>query len=440
MNRLLPRLCLLIVFSALLTSVPGYCKTSIHISNSIHIEPTVYVYTGKVLGKSGKAKHLCLEVGEGDDSKIVPISLTADTRGLEHAVKGDVVLVRYTEKDNRIYATEIKPRLAPLPAGVEEMDVGDLKELIDNKEKFTLIDSRPAASFLSSHPPGAVSIPYSRIKRSINALPLDKNSMLVFYGQGDTSISGTRSALMAVQSGYTNVYVILEGVTAWLDEEYPVYADDQFILQGNIVLVDLRSEDKDTAAHIPGSVSMPFTEIEDYIDEISKKAPVVLYSDDDEQALEALQFFRDEGYTKVALVQGGIEQWKERGGKLISGSALQDVLWKRVPDPGEVSVQEFKAGLNDSDHVIVLDVREDREVQHGKFDQSYNLPLSDLSSQMDDFFAQIGNTSKQKKIFTHCRTGSRAEMAYRELKQDGYNVQYLSALVICKGDKCRIIE
>lgn len=440
MNRVLPRLSLLIFMLTLLSWIPCYGTTAIHISDHIQVESSVFVYTGKILGKSRKAHHIALAVGQGKDLQIIPISFTADTKGIEHAVKGDVVLIHYTKKKNRIYATSIMPKPALLPVGAQNMDVDDLKSLIDEHKNFTLIDSRPTASFLPSHLPGAISIPSTEMKSAPGTLPADKNQMLVFYGQGATSTSSTHSALLTVQAGYRNVSVMLEGETVWVDEEYPTYADDQFILQGNTVLVDLRSEEKDTAARIPRSVSMPFTKIEDYIDEIPTNAPVVLYSDDEEEALEALQFFREEGYAKAALVQGGIEQWKKKGGKLVHGPALHDVLWKRELSAGEVTVQDFKSGLLDPDQTIILDVRESRELKRGKFPQSYNLPLSELNTQMDTFFANIGNKAKQKKIFIHCTSGARAEMACRELKQGGYDAYYLNALVVCKEDNCRIIE
>ncbi len=441
MNRLLPRACLLILLPVLLTCSRGYCNITVsHVSDSIQIEPLVTVYSGKVLGKSRKAQHICLGVGQGSDLQIIPISFTEDTEGLDSAVKGDNVLIRYTKKNNRIYATEIKPRFALLPVGVQELDVGDLKDLIDDNVSFTLVDSRPAASFLPSHLPGAISIPYADMKKALGTLPADKSQMLVFYGQNPTTTSSTQSALQAIQVGYTNVYVMLEGKMAWDDEEYASYADDQFILEDNAVLVDLRIEEKDITARIPGSVNMPFTEIEDYIDEIPTNAPVVLYSDDEEEMLEALRFFWGEGYGKVSLVQGGIKGWKKNGGELDNGPAQKDVLWTREPAAGEVSVVDFKAALADPDQAIILDVRESRGMKRGKFATSYNLPLSELSSRMDDFFFQIDNMAKQKKIFIHCTTGARAEMAYRELKQEGYNAYYLAALVVCKGENCRIIE
>jgi len=113
-----------------------------------------------------------------------------------------------------------------------------------------------------------------------------------------------KSAGLAKKAGYKNVKVMLSGEPSWIKAGYPTYASTGFVSKGNIVLVDLRSTEKDTASRIPRSVSIPYENLKDAADDIPKKAPVVLYSDDEKEAMKAVKFLRGEGFKKVSLVYG----------------------------------------------------------------------------------------------------------------------------------------
>ena len=249
------------------------------------------------------------------------------------------------------------------------------------------------------------------------------------------------SAGQAVQAGYKNVKVYLDGEPAWSKAGDPTYAGYGFICQGNNVLVDLRSTEKATQARIPRSVSMPFDTLEDVMDEIPMKAPVVLFDDDKAQSLEALKLFKEAGYKKVSLVEDGYHGWKRLGGKLIKGPVVTEVTWKRKLVPGEVTIADFEAALEDSSKAVILDVRTNDEVAVGKLDGSRHIPLDQLCSRMDEFFATIDGLTKDEDIYVHCTTGARAEMAYKELIKNGYkNARFLMAEVSCELNDCDIEE
>ncbi len=249
-----------------------------------------------------------------------------------------------------------------------------------------------------------------------------------------------KSAGQAVKSGYKNVRVMLAGEPAWVKAGNAAYAGYGFVCQGNNVLVDLRSTEKDAASRIPRSVSIPFSTLEDKMDDIPVKAPVVLYSDKTEESMAALKIFQEEGFKKISLVEGNYQGWKKLGGKLIKGPVVTDVHWKRILAEGEVSLAEFNAALANPNKAIILDVRTKDEIAEGKLEQSRHIPLDELCSRMDDFFTTIKDMSKEQKVYVHCTTGARAEMAYKELKKNGYNAYYLVAEVECDEDGCEIEE
>jgi rhodanese-related sulfurtransferase len=249
-----------------------------------------------------------------------------------------------------------------------------------------------------------------------------------------------KSAGQAVKAGYKNIRIMLAGEPAWIKAGFPTYADYSFVCRGNNVIVDLRSTKKDAAARIPHSVSMPFSEFADSYDEIPVKAPVVLYSDNNEETISALRILQANGYKKISLVEGGFHGWKRVGGSLEKGPVVTDVHWQRILAEGEVSVAEFEKALADPTQAIILDVRTDAEVLEGKFASSQHIPLDQLCKKMDQFTSNIKGMEKGQKIYVHCTTGARAEMAYKELKKRGLNAFYLVAEVECDEDGCTIEE
>jgi len=243
-----------------------------------------------------------------------------------------------------------------------------------------------------------------------------------------------KAAGLAVQSGYTNVKVYLEGEPAWSKADLPTYASAGFVEKGNIVLVDLRSVEKSQAARLPRSVSIPAAQLDDRMDDIPRKAPVVLYSDSVAEAIEALNDMREEGFGKVSLVYGNLDSWLKTEGKFESGPVVTDINWQRKLEKGEVSVADFaKAAAGSDPGPVVLDVRTVDEVKSGKFPAAIAIPL-------DEIAGRTGEIPKGRKVYVYCSTGARAEMACKELQKQGFDSYFLVADVDCEGGSCEIEE
>ncbi len=75
--------------------------------------------------------------------------------------------------------------------------------MMDNKEKFTLIDVRTPQEFATGYIPGAKNVPTTSFMDKIEKVAPKKDALIVIYCQ-----SGMRSAQAAramIQLGYTNV-------------------------------------------------------------------------------------------------------------------------------------------------------------------------------------------------------------------------------------------
>jgi len=242
------------------------------------------------------------------------------------------------------------------------------------------------------------------------------------------------SAGQARKMGYKNVKVYLEGEPEWAKAGYPLYASNDFISKGNIVLVDLRSVEKSEAGRIPRSVTIPYATLSDKSEDIPLKAPVVLYSDNSDEAINAMNALKEEGFKKVSLVPGNIEGWIKSGGETTSGPVVSTINWIRQMEKGEVSAADFMSVVEGkATDAVILDVRGLDETAAGLFNNSISIPLDQLGKRK-------GELPKDKKIYLNCSTGARAAMAAAELKKDGYNAFYLGENVNCKDKVCTIEE
>ncbi len=244
----------------------------------------------------------------------------------------------------------------------------------------------------------------------------------------------TDSAGQAKKMGYKNINVYLAGEPAWAKAGYPTYASREFITKGNIVLLDLRSAEKSAAGRIPRSVTMPYATLQDNLESLPLKAPFVLYSDNNEEALKALKDLREEGFKKVSLVPGNLEGWIKAGGETTSDPMISNITWKRQMEKGEVSVADFlKVDSGTATDAVILDVRTADESASGKYKNAISIPLDQVGSRK-------GELPKDKKIYIHCTTGARAEMAAKELNKNGYNAFSLIGDVTCQGNDCTIAD
>ena len=83
----------------------------------------------------------------------------------------------------------------------------------------------------------------------------------------------------------------------------------------------------------------------------------------------------------------------------------------------QVFMEDLK-NYNEKENII-LDVREELELIGGKFDNSINIPLSELRKRYNDL-------PKDKEIWTYCAVGLRGYIASRFLSQKGYKVKNLA--------------
>ncbi len=244
----------------------------------------------------------------------------------------------------------------------------------------------------------------------------------------------TASAGLAKKLGYKNIRVYLDGEPSWSKANLPTYSTNDFVKNGNTVVVDIRPSVKAVNGRIKGAYSVPYEDLEDRLDDVPRNAPIILYGDN--EVLNAVVDIREDGFNFVSLVEGGYNGWVAAGEPIESGPIFNtEIKWVRKLGKGEVSVADFrKAASGEDKDAIIVDARTKEEVAElGIFKNTINIPLDEIPARMNEL-------PKDKKIYVHCSTGARADMAYKELVKNGFNVKFLLLNISDAECDCEIIR
>ncbi|MHB8122306.1 MAG: rhodanese-like domain-containing protein [Desulfuromonadaceae bacterium] len=403
---------------------------------------------GKVKTVVGKSNTLSVEVAE----KVMVFKFNSDTvyknaASYKDIHPGEVLIVEFKVVGAENVATLLSKVVAELPAGTTLIKTEELNALVQKGAeagKYVMIDSRPAGRYHQAHIPTSVSLPFDAMNKLDKEgkvsplLPQDKDTLLVFYCGGITCHLSPSAAKLAVKQGYTNVKVYSGGDPDWAKAELRFASSPKFVKDDNILLLDLRAADKFSAGHIPRALSLPVTQLNKYKEADFpeyKGALIVFYSDNQADVETALELMLDYGFTKATYFPGGLAKWLKIGNAAEVGAkpAPAKLTYVRVLAANEVSIGDFMKAVTGSG-VLILDARSTSEFAAGKFRTAVNIP----SEEMEQRFAEV---PKDKPVYLHCATGSRAEMAYDILKAKGYtNVKVLKANISFEGDKYKITE
>ena len=112
------------------------------------------------------------------------------TASLDKVKKGKEMSVVFTGDENSPLATKISIKKPFKLPDDKLVSLDEMKELVykgPDKGGYLLVDSRPPGAYNSGHLPGAVSIPFPKLKKmKEKVLPADKNSRVIFYCGGFT--------------------------------------------------------------------------------------------------------------------------------------------------------------------------------------------------------------------------------------------------------------
>jgi len=113
---------------------------------------------------------------------------------------------------------------ASMQNDVPRISIQELKKMMDNGEKVTILDTQPKAIYKEGHIKGAISLPWKSQIALEDVFSLPGDVLIVTYcdcGPGEADSSSVASQLM--QMGYDDVRVLKDpSIRGWKEAGYPM--------------------------------------------------------------------------------------------------------------------------------------------------------------------------------------------------------------------------
>ena len=151
-----------------------------------------------------------------------------------------------------------------------------------------------------------------------------------------------------------------------------------------IALLDVREEDPFAQAHPLFAANLPLGRVElDAWRRIPRRdTAIVVYDKGEGLALRAAEKLRQLGYTQVALLQGGLQGWRDAGGEIfidvnVPSKSFGELVEHERHTPS-LSAQEVKALLDAKADVVVMDMRRFDEYQTMSIHTGISVPGAEV--------------------------------------------------------------
>lgn len=311
---------------------------------------------------------------------------------------------------------------------------------IPPKKGVMIIDSRPAArQYDPGHIPGAINIPDSQFDKMVDKLPADKATLLLFYCGGLECMLSHNSAFKAEKLGYTNIKVYPAGSPDWKAKGAQMSVSAAYIKKlidekAAYVLVDARPKRVADKGMIPTAINISDTEFDKHVDKLpaDKATPLIYYCGGLECVLSdnSAEKARKLGYGNVLTYPPGYPEWEKLNGPaspmaamagaaatMAAGMAQAMVQLMPGKEKGSVTVESFeKVWKQNPGSVMLVDVRDPKEVAAGTIKGAVNIPMNELEK-------KIAGLPTDKPVVFMCGTGARAGEAFDTVKLLGGKVQ-----------------
>ena len=184
-----------------------------------------------------------------------------------------------------------------------------------------IVDTRTDLQFDDAHIPGSVSNTMLRAGFGTKlAWIAERGREIVFVGRDDDD--GRLAARLAAVVGIREELggYLAGGLTSWRVEERPVErieridVDELHERRDSLQVLDVRERDEWESGHIPGSVHLPWHDIDGVPDGIDPEAPVAAICMSGQRSAVAASLLRRAGVREVLHVaDGGVGTWQRRG-------------------------------------------------------------------------------------------------------------------------------
>ena len=365
---------------------------------------------------------------------------------------------------SEVALTKASPKVAEMiqKSKLEVVDFTYAKKAIGNgtkdSAKAVLVDARPEGKYKKGTIPSSINIPdtaYDKYVVQLKDTPKDKE-IIVFCGGWNCGKS-PKVANMLKKDGFTNVKLYQAGEPEWIEKTYKEV--DLIVAKAaqennSAFLVDARPFKMYLKETIPGSISIPDTEIDKLLGRFpaNKKEKIIIYCGGFKcgKSHKVANKLVAKGYKDVSVFAGGLPQWKESGLGTTKSSAVKSEVkeekkafskngLKIGADEGTVDGEWFYSLIKENkipSNVQIVDVTAPEEFAKGHLKGAINIEAEKLATK--DLYEKL---PKDKSIVFNCTAGGRSLDAWTRLKNAKYDVSeifYFDANIDCKGNDCKI--
>ncbi|CAM3245868.1 MBL fold metallo-hydrolase [Empedobacter stercoris] len=218
-------------------------------------------------------------------------------------------MMKHLNKVNRPLLVEV-PKLAKL----------NQKE-IDNaiKNGLIVIDARPKAVSSQGFIPGSLLIENMKTFSTFAGSVIDYQNQIVLVAD-ENQIEDLTRKLMRI--GMDNIYgyitnpseqnLALENVKTIDIDTFKSYLGNK-----NIQKIDVRTENEYKSGHIKGVENIALNTLENNLDKINKKEPVIIHCQSGARAAIAYSILVKNGFENILNYTGGINDWKDKNNELV---------------------------------------------------------------------------------------------------------------------------
>lgn len=165
--------------------------------------------------------------------KVAPGAQQKLAASLQKSNSLKLALATATPADFKSVASMLNTTPTSLP-GAKVINAAQARELM--VKGVPVYDVRVEEEYLTAHLPGAISVPYKEGSAkevgfdaaddqfALNRLPKDKNAPFMMYCDGTICWKSYKSAVMAIQAGWKNVYWFRGGFPEWKEAGLPIIA------------------------------------------------------------------------------------------------------------------------------------------------------------------------------------------------------------------------
>lgn len=324
-----------------------------------------------------------------------------------------------------------------------------------------LIDSRPALKYERGTIPSSFNIPDTDFENGYKLIAdLPKDKELIVYCGGYSCEKSPIVAQLLKDKGHKNVKVYSAGEPQWAQKSYlevgtPVIKSYQE--NNSALLVDARPAVKFFQETIPGSISIPDTNLDKLIGRfpIDKNEKIVAFCAGfacEKSNIVANKLY-SLAYKNVSVYAGGLPTWKEAGLATTASSKAKTATSdekkvKKVSTPngaklgsdeGTIDGEWLKAQIDDNkvpEYIQIVNVLSAKDFTKGHIKGSINIEADKLSAK--ELHEML---PKGKTIVFHCSAGARSIEAWSKLKKDNVDISdilYFDANIVCEGENCKI--